>query len=67
MAGQAERLDERFVRETGLAAEIAGLAEPVLDELGFRLVRVLASGRDGGTVQLMADREDGPITADDCR
>jgi len=61
-----ENSDGRFVRETGLAREIADLATPVLDELGFRLVRVLVSGRDGGTVQLMAERADGQLTIADC-
>lgn len=59
--------DTRFLRETGVAAEIATIVEPVLDELGFRLVRVRLQG--GGTdriVQLMAERPDGTITIDDC-
>lgn len=59
-------MDQRFVVETGKAAEIAALCEPVLDELGFRLVRVLVTGRDGGTVQVMAEREDGTMTVEDC-
>ncbi|HEX5600408.1 MAG TPA: ribosome maturation factor, partial [Hyphomicrobiaceae bacterium] len=46
----------RFIRETGLAAEIAALVEPVLEDLGFRLVRVQVHGRDGQTVQIMAER-----------
>jgi ribosome maturation factor RimP len=58
--------DARFVGETGLAAEIAGLAEPVLDELGFRLVRVVISGRNGSTVQIMAERPEGTITVAEC-
>jgi len=66
MPGLYESSDRRFVRETGLAREIADLATPVLDELGFRLVRVMVSGRDGGTVQLMAERSDGQMTIDDC-
>jgi ribosome maturation factor RimP len=58
--------DCRFVSETGVAREVADLAEPVLDELGFRLVRVKVSGRDGGTVQIMAERIGGEMTIDDC-
>jgi ribosome maturation factor RimP len=58
--------DRRFVRETGLARQIADLAEPVLEELGFRLVRVKVSGRDGGTVQIMAERPSGEMTVEDC-
>jgi ribosome maturation factor RimP len=66
MSGRNESSDRRFVRETGLAREVADLATPVLDELGFRLVRVMISGRDGGTVQIMAERPDGQLTIDDC-
>jgi ribosome maturation factor RimP len=58
--------DRRFVRETGPARQIADLAEPVLEELGYRLVRVKVSGRDGGTVQIMAERPSGEMTVEDC-
>lgn len=57
---------ERFVRETGLAAAIAEVAEPVIEGLGFRLVRVVVSGSDGQTVQIMAERADGTMTIEDC-
>jgi ribosome maturation factor RimP len=60
---QAQR---RFLLETGVAAEVAALAEPVLEELGLRLVRVLISGRDGGTVQIMIDRAGSDVTVEDC-
>ncbi len=58
--------EDRFIRETGLAAELAQLVEPVLDELGFRLVRLLVSGNKGKTVQVMAERPGGVITIEDC-
>ena len=59
--------DERlFVRETGPERAVADLADPVLQELGFRLVRVKISGRDGGTVQIMAERPNGEMSVDDC-
>jgi ribosome maturation factor RimP len=58
--------DVRFVSETGLAAQIAAIAEPVLADLGFRLVRVVLSGRNGSTVQIMAERPDGTITVEEC-
>jgi ribosome maturation factor RimP len=57
---------DRFIQETGLASDLAALVEPVLDSLGFRLVRIEVSGRDGKTVQIMAERPDGSITIDDC-
>lgn len=67
-ASPAENADTtRFLRETGIAAEIAAIVEPVLADLGFRLVRVKIQG-DGRDriVQLMAERPDGSITVDDC-
>jgi ribosome maturation factor RimP len=54
---------ERLSRETGPAARIAGLAEPVLSAMGFRLVRVKMFG---STVQIMAERPDGTFSIDDC-
>ncbi len=57
---------ERFVRETGPATEIAALIEPVLEDMGFRLVRVVMSRRDGGTIQIMADKAGSAINVDDC-
>ena len=64
MSGQAS--DARFIGETGLAAQIAAIAEPVLADLGFRLVRVVLSGRNGTTVQIMAERPDGTISVKEC-
>jgi ribosome maturation factor RimP len=58
--------DRRFARETGTERTIADLVEPVLEELGFRLVRVKVSGRDGGTVQIMAERAGGEMSIEDC-
>jgi ribosome maturation factor RimP len=56
----------RFARETGPAADLAALVEPVLEDMGFRLVRVAMSKRDGATIQIMADKAGGPINVDDC-
>jgi len=53
----------RLARETGPAQRVATLAEPVLEGMGFRLVRVRMSGP---TLQIMAERPDGSFTIDDC-
>ena len=42
---------------------MAALAEPVLADLGFRLVRVKMSGP---TLQIMAERPDGTFSIEDC-
>lgn len=54
---------QRLARETGPAQRVAALAEPVLEGMGFRLVRVRMFG---STVQIMAERPDGTFTIDDC-
>jgi ribosome maturation factor RimP len=58
--------NERLITETGVAARVAAVAEPVIRDLGFRLVRVKVSGLNGCTVQIMAEREDGTMTVEDC-
>jgi ribosome maturation factor RimP len=46
---------------------LAVLIEPTLTGLGYELVRVVVSGRDRPTLQVMIDRADGAtITIDDC-
>ena len=58
--------DDRIVRESGIDARIAMIVEPVLRAMGFRLVRVRLSGQNGLTLQVMAEREDGTMTVEDC-
>ncbi len=62
----AARADDRFLRETGVAASVVLLIEPVLTDMGFRLVRVTVGGRDSPILQIMAERPDGTITIDEC-
>lgn len=60
-------LDEpRLVTESGVDARVAAIIGPTLIDLGFRLVRVKSSGRDGYTLQIMAERGDGSFTVEDC-
>jgi ribosome maturation factor RimP len=58
--------EPRLIVEQGVAARLAAMVEPVLADLGFRLVRVRISGLSGCTVQIMAERADGTLTIDDC-
>jgi ribosome maturation factor RimP len=58
--------DERLIRETGTDARIAAIVEPVLESIGFRLVRVRLSGQNGLTLQIMTERDDGTMTVEDC-
>ena len=45
---------------------MASIVAPVLRAIGFRLVRVRLSGQNGLTLQIMAEREDGTMTVEDC-
>ncbi len=58
--------DARLIREGGVAARVAAVVEPVIEQLGYRLVRVRVSGLNGCTVQIMAERPDGSMSVDDC-
>ena len=58
--------EPRLIAESGTAARVAALAEPVVESLGLRLVRVRVSGQDGCTVQVMAERPDGTLQIEEC-
>jgi ribosome maturation factor RimP len=58
--------EPRLIAEPGLPARVAHVAEPVIEQLGYRLVRVKVSGADGCTVQIMAERPDGGMAVEDC-
>jgi ribosome maturation factor RimP len=68
MTDAASRSDDerRLIRETGVAARVAAVIDPVLADLGYRLVRVKVTAQNGCTVQIMAERPDGTMTVEDC-
>lgn len=66
-SADAELLAEpRLVVEPGVAARVSAVATPVLQGMGYRLVRIKISGEAGCTVQIMAERPDGSIQIEDC-
>ncbi|HSP49553.1 MAG TPA: ribosome maturation factor RimP [Pseudolabrys sp.] len=58
--------EPRLIVEPGLSARVATIAEPVIEQLGYRLVRVKVSAADGCTVQIMVERPDGTMVVEDC-
>jgi ribosome maturation factor RimP len=58
--------EPRIVTEQGLDARVAAIVEPVIEDLGYRLVRTRISAANGCTLQIMAERPDGTMTVDDC-
>jgi ribosome maturation factor RimP len=66
-SADAELLAEpRLVVEPGVAARVSAVAGPVLQQMGYRLVRIRISGEAGCTVQIMAERADGSMQIEDC-
>jgi ribosome maturation factor RimP len=65
-ASSAAPTEPRIIIEPGLPARVAAVAEPVIEQLGYRLVRVKVSAAEGCTVQIMAERPDGSMTVEDC-
>jgi ribosome maturation factor RimP len=58
--------EPRLVTEPGVAARVSAIASPVLQGMGYRLVRIKVSGEQGCTVQIMAERPDGTMLIEDC-
>ncbi len=58
--------EPRLVVEPGMAARVSAVAGPVLQGMGYRLVRIKISGESGCTVQIMAERPDGSMQIEDC-
>jgi ribosome maturation factor RimP len=62
----ANEPDKRLITESGIAARVAAIVEPVIEDLGFLLVRVRVTNTSGCTVQIMAERPDGTMSVSDC-
>ncbi len=58
--------EARLVTENGLEARVAAIVEPVIIDLGYRLVRIRISQLNGRTLQIMAERPDGSMTVEGC-
>ncbi|MCT4655543.1 MAG: ribosome maturation factor RimP [Cohaesibacter sp.] len=63
---EGSQKETRLVSEKGLEARVAQIVEPVIDDLGFDLVRVRITGTNGCTVQIMAERPDGSMNIEGC-
>jgi ribosome maturation factor RimP len=63
---EADLHEPRLIADSGLGARIAAVAAPMLESMGYRLVRVRVSGMAGCTLQIMAERPDGSMSIKDC-
>lgn len=55
-----------LIAKTAMDRRLASLITPVIEGLGFELVRVRLMGGATRTLQIMADRPDGGIEVDEC-
>jgi ribosome maturation factor RimP len=58
--------EPRLITETGLDQRLADIIEHVLVDMGFRLIRVRMLNQNGMTMQVMAEKNDGTMTVEDC-
>ena len=58
--------EPRLITEVGINARIANIVQPIIEELGYQLVRVNYTGLNGGTLQIMTEKHDGTMTIEDC-
>ena len=55
-----------LIAKTAIDRRLAEILIPVIEDLGFELVRLRLQGGKTATLQIMADRPEGGINVDDC-
>mgnify|MGYP001826807585 FL=1 len=55
-----------LIAKTSIDKRLAEIITPVIEDMGFELVRVRLMGGETATLQIMAQRPDGGIEVDDC-
>lgn len=55
-----------LVAKTAMDRRLAEIVQPVIEGMGFELVRIRLMGGPTRTLQIMADRPEGGIEVDDC-
>lgn len=55
-----------LIAKTSIDQRLAGIVTPVIEDLGYELVRLRLMGGKTPTLQIMADKPDGGIEVDDC-
>ena len=55
-----------LIAKAAIDRRLAGIVQPVIEGMGFELVRIRLMGGKTSTVQIMAERPEGGIEVDDC-
>mgnify|MGYP000291542195 FL=1 len=59
-------MNNDLIAKAAMDRRLAGIITPVIEDLGFELVRVRLMGGLTKTLQIMAERPEGGITVDEC-
>lgn len=59
-------MNNDLIAKAAMDRRLAAIITPVIEDMGFELVRVRLMTGKGATLQVMADRPDGGIEVDDC-
>jgi len=59
-------MNNDLIAKAAMDRRLAEIITPVIEDMGFELVRVRLMTGKGATLQVMADRPDGGIEVDDC-
>ncbi|UWR26423.1 ribosome maturation factor RimP [Sulfitobacter sp. S223] len=59
-------MNNDLIAKAAMDRRLAEIITPVIEDLGFELVRVRLMSGKNATLQIMADRPDGGIEVDDC-
>ena len=55
-----------LIAKTGMDKRLAEIVQPVIEDMGFELVRIRLMSGETPTLQIMAERPQGGIEVDDC-
>ncbi|MDA7827361.1 ribosome maturation factor RimP, partial [Rhodobacteraceae bacterium] len=55
-----------LIAKTAMDERLAQIVTPVIEDMGFELVRIRLMGGETKTLQIMADKPEGGIEVDDC-
>ena len=55
-----------LIAKTAIDRRLAEIIQPVIEGMGYELVRVRLQGGRTATLQIMADRPEGGINVEDC-
>lgn len=58
--------ENRLVQEQGQDARVAAVVAPIIEQMGFRLVRARMYDHNGLTMQIMVEKPDGTMSVGEC-